>query len=111
MMSRTRLLSVPSWLWWTLLAMGLLVLPLFLIQNGDPSELVTRLFPAHLEQTVVYDEDGNVIETTTVRAVGDPTHLALLQECAEEMMQTVQPQMEQAFQAGATEFKAQRSCR
>ena len=109
-MFRTQLLSVPSWLWWTLLAIVLLVSPLFLLQGRDPSGLVTRLLPAHLEQTVVYDEDGNVVEITTVQAVGNPAHLASMEECTKEMIKSVQPQMEQAFQAGATEFKAQHTC-
>ena len=112
-MSRIQQLSVPSWLWWVLLTMGLLVLSLslFLLLNQDPSELVTLLAPAYLEKTVDYDEDGNVIETTTVRAFGNPARLALLQECTEEMMQKLQPQMEQAFQTGATEFTMEHSCR
>ena len=109
-MSR-QLLSVPSWLWWTLLAIALLVSPLFLLQGQDPSGLVTRLSPAYLEQTVVYDEDGNVVESTTVRAVGSPAYLASLEECSEETLQSMQPQMEQAFERGAIEFEAQHICR
>ena len=110
-MSRPHLLSAPRWLWWILLAIALLVSPLFLLQDRDPSALLTRLFPASLEQTVAYDEDGNVIDTTTVQAAGNPTDHALLEECAEEMTQKIQPQMEQAFQKGATKFKTQHTCR
>lgn len=111
MMSRSHLLSAPRWLWWMLLAIALLVSPLFLLQDREPSALLTLLFPASLEQTVVYDEDGHVIDTTTVQAVGNPADLALMEECAEEMTQKMQPQMEQTFQAGASEFKTQHTCR
>lgn len=110
-MSRIQQLSVPSWLWVVLLTVGLLVLSLFLLLNQDPSDLVNLLAPAYLEKTMDYDEEGNLIETSTVRAFGNPARLELLQECTEKMMEELQPQMEEAFRTGATEFTMEHSCR
>ena len=42
-MSRAHLWSVPRWLWWTLLVIGLLVSPLFLLQDQNPLGLITHL--------------------------------------------------------------------
>ncbi len=104
-MSRMQLFTRSPWLWITLLA------PVLLLPDQDPFGLATLLSPTYLEQTVTYDSEGNVIDTITEKAIGDPDRLASLAECAEEMDQALQAQKAQSRPAGATVFKGQHTCR
>jgi len=104
-----RLRSHLRFLLLALAILCLLLLPLFLLSTENQGRLSSFLFPASLEQTLLYDEEGNLIHVETIRATGSEVALESLQECAQG--ETLDPEIQQAFQEGETTVRHTKQCK
>ncbi len=87
----------------------LLLLPLLLLNAEVQGRLASVLYPTYLEQTALYDPEGNLIHMETTREIGSAAALESLRECAQA--ETLDPQILQKFQEGAEVVRSTKHCK
>lgn len=79
----------------------LLLIPIFLLNSVDNNILDLIPFVAYTETEIQYDQEGNLISTTTIREIGNERALTDLNECVESQdRDVINPEMKEALETG-----------